>query len=300
MTLLFVSHSTADAGATTAVIELLRRAGYESTFVDFDEIAAGRDWEREIYAALRRSQAVVILCSKRAIESRWCFAEIAMARSLGKEIFPVRIDACGEHPLLRDRQWVDLVDDWDDGARRLLAGLRRSGLDPADSFDWDPRRCPYPGLAPFEAADAAVYFGRGDAIRDALDLTNRLARSGNPRLGVLVGASGTGKSSLVRAGVLPRLRKDPARWRTLAPVRPKDAPFDAITRALIAERQPHSPDWEATVRATLGAAIADAPSGAGLVDVARRLTLEAGTPEAIAVLVLDQLEDALSSTRHTA
>src|SRR5262249_26790509 len=157
----------------------------------------------------------------------WCFAEIAMAKALGKDIFPVRIGPCEIHPLLRERQLVDLVAEPEVGWRRLLDGLRVAGLDPRDSFDWDPRRSPYPGLSPFEEADAAVYCGREVEIDQALDLLTRLGRRGEPRLGMIVGASGSGKSSLMRAGVIPRLKKDPERWLPLPRVQPGEAAFEA-------------------------------------------------------------------------
>ncbi len=63
---------------------------------------------------------------------------------------------------------------------------------------------PYVGLRPFDESDADVFFGRRVVVDDLLD---RLGRDGpNSRFVALVGASGCGKSSIVRAGLLPRLR----------------------------------------------------------------------------------------------
>src|SRR3954465_15238842 len=78
------------------------------------------------------------------------------------------------------------------------------------AFSWDSRRSPYPGLSPFQAEDAAVFFGRDDKIAEVLrHLDPRV-----PRSVAVIGASGTGKSSLVRAGVVPRL----ASWAIVGPI----------------------------------------------------------------------------------
>lgn len=61
---------------------------------------------------------------------------------------------------------------------------------------------PYRGLEPFDEQDAAFFFGRE---RDSLLITASLFAS---RLTLLYGASGVGKSSVLRAGVLPRLRRE--------------------------------------------------------------------------------------------
>jgi WD40 repeat protein len=74
----------------------------------------------------------------------------------------------------------------------------RSGAlsgDPAE-----PRRSPYQGLVPYSEADSAYFFGR-EGWRD-LVIDNLVAY----RLTVLYGTSGVGKSSLIRAGVMPALR----------------------------------------------------------------------------------------------
>jgi WD40 repeat protein len=63
--------------------------------------------------------------------------------------------------------------------------------------------CPYPGLRSFSATESGVFFGREHAITDVLVRLSRQSPASGPLL--VVGASGTGKSSLVRAGVLPAL-----------------------------------------------------------------------------------------------
>lgn len=62
--------------------------------------------------------------------------------------------------------------------------------------------CPYRGLEPFTEADAEFFFGRA---RAAESLVERLQRE--PRFLAVLGPSGSGKSSLVQAGLIPRLRR---------------------------------------------------------------------------------------------
>ena len=70
---------------------------------------------------------------------------------------------------------------------------------------------PYPGLAPFDVADAESFFGRETAVADALD---RLRTDG---VLVVVGPSGCGKSSFVRAGVAATLERRGHRVAVLVP-----------------------------------------------------------------------------------
>ena len=80
MPALFISHSNQDRVATERVSSWLQRAGFTTVFVDFDPedgIPAGRNWERELYAQLRRTEAVVFLASHTATASRWCFPRMA-------------------------------------------------------------------------------------------------------------------------------------------------------------------------------------------------------------------------------
>ncbi|WP_214361713.1 toll/interleukin-1 receptor domain-containing protein [Denitromonas iodatirespirans] len=231
---IFISHSSRDNAAAEDLAERLRAQGYQSLFLDFDPadgIPAGRHWEREIYARLRSCSGVVVLCSAHSMASDWCFAEMTHARALGKQLFPLIIDDCELRAVLLDTQAVDLRPDAEAGYARLWAGMRSAGLDPTDSFDWDIRRPPYPGLTPFEADDAAVYFGREDDRRRCLDTLAQMRRYGGDRLLIVVGASGSGKSSLVRAGVIPKLRQMPG-WQVLGPMRPLRQPVEALAKVL--------------------------------------------------------------------
>src|SRR5512144_1651739 len=167
MASLFVSHSSQDRAKTAELVDRLRAEGFKALFVDFDPnsgIPAGRNWERELYAQLRRADGVLYVASPASAASRWCFAELSLARSIGKPIFPVLVSGSERLALLADVQWVDMASEGERAFGRLLAGLRQAGLDPADAFAWDPTRCPYPGLEPFGIEDAAVFFGRDAEI----------------------------------------------------------------------------------------------------------------------------------------
>ena len=88
---------------------------------------------------------------------------------------------------------------------------------------------PYPGLRPFTERDAHLFFGREVYIKE---LIGRMARQS---LISIIGPSGSGKSSIVFAGLIPALRAD--NW-AIAAFRPGRRPFDALASTLIAPLNP--------------------------------------------------------------
>jgi TIR domain len=296
MSAIFISHSSKDNAIAGAIKGKLAEQGHRSVFLDFDPAAgipAGRQWEKEIYVRLRGCQAVIVLCSEHSMASPWCFAEITQARALGKHLFPLKVAACQISPLLSDVQVIDLTLNPTEGYQRLWSGLRNVGLDPTDLFNWDGTRSPYPGLLAFQEHDAAVYFGRDSAIQGTIETLNRLQRLGNARLALVLGASGSGKSSLVRAGVIPRLKRDKERWLVLVPFRPLARPFDELAMVLAsafgALGDPR--DWK-SIRDTL-IPKADNDGSAHLIDFANDLRVMTGRREATVLLAVDQFEELL-------
>ena len=78
-------------------------------------------------------------------------------------------------------------------------------------------------MRPLEAEDAGIFFGREAPTIEALDRLRGLAQAAAPRLLAVLGASGAGKSSFLRAGLAPRLMRDDRNFLMLPIVRPERA-----------------------------------------------------------------------------
>lgn len=289
---IFLSHSSKDNAAAAEMKARLDASGHRSVFLDFDPaqgIPAGRDWEQELYSRLRACRACIVLCSEHSMSSPWCFAEITHAKALGKYVIPVRIAPCTINPILTSRQVLDLTVDVEKGYGSLFAALRSAGLDPQDSFDWDGSRPPYPGLMSFDVGDAAVYFGRDDEIRDGLDSLLRMRQFGRHRLLMVLGASGSGKSSFVRAGLLPRLQRDRERWLIVPPLRPLNRPLQELALVLARAFAEYGIDrgWR-EIHEAIGT---PDTAGQALADIATDLRAAASQPQAAVLLVVDQFEE---------
>jgi WD40 repeat protein len=143
----------------------------------------------------------------------------------------------------RKRLWADLREDpprvpagpWSAVLRRALcrspegryssAGAMARALELEQHATGRAEHSPYPGLLPFAQEDARFFFGR------ELEVESLLRQLRHPRLRGVIGSSGAGKSSFLRAGVLPAL---PAGWSALT-CTPTDRPFTALAQALAAE-----------------------------------------------------------------
>jgi len=117
----------------------------------------------------------------------------------------------------------------------------------AEVFVRQPRvvgECPYRGLAAFHEQDAPFFFGREDSVTLLLDALCR-----QPPIVVLVGSSGSGKSSTVYAGLLPQLRGgDNEEW-LIAHCRPGGQPFHSLAAALLLLLEPQSSETDRLLEA---------------------------------------------------
>ncbi|WP_291859846.1 ATP-binding protein [Bradyrhizobium sp.] len=142
---------------------------------------------------------------------------------------------------------------------------------------------PYPGLRPFEQGDQDYFFGRETQTRG---LRQKLDAS---RLVAVVGRSGCGKSSLVKAGLIPLLAKENAEgepiWR-MALFRPQGRPVEELGKALL-ELLPGGPNETRELRRSRLAAMLSR-SSQGLVEAAGEL----GLPSSGRLLIIvDQFEE---------
>ena len=308
----------------------LRRNGWkDDIFLDLDPqrgIAAGERWEGTLHEAANRCEAVLFLVSKAWLASVWCRKELNLAHSLNKRLFGVLIEdlPVGELPRRPHRHLADraLGDGRDhvvlravlpitheeahvhfsaEGLHALKHGLEEAGLDPK-YFAWpppnDPHRPPYRGLRPLEAEDAGIFFGREGPIVEALDQLRGLRESTPPRLLVILGASGAGKSSFLRAGLFTRLTRDDRNFLPLPVIRPERAAINGDTGLLAAlERAFYAvgiPTTRAKLRATVEAGAEElAPLLQALLDEAMPSAPDAeATPKSPTLIVsIDQGEE---------
>jgi formylglycine-generating enzyme required for sulfatase activity len=247
---IFISHSSHDRQWSRQIRDWLQGAEnkqepkrrYEALFLDFDPecgIPNGTSWRSVLHRQLRLCRAVIVVCSRRYCSSQWCLAELGIAIHEGKLVLPLRIEPQADRSdlprLLAETQasvlpLIDLAAADSTGWRALERGLEV--LSWRERLPWPPldqaHASPFPGLLAFDPPLAPVFFGRDGAIARVQQQLNSLAQR-TPALLLLLGASGTGKSSLVRSGVLPQLAADgERRWRLLPPFRPGRKPLARV------------------------------------------------------------------------
>lgn len=256
MSRIFLSHSSIDEKEALALKQWLTNNGWgeEDVFLDIDPIrglAAGERWQLALRRAADRCEAAVFIVSPAWTQSKWCLAEFLLAKSLNKLIFGVLLKevAFEDLPNEMTSEWqlcslvgngpkelihfshnhqshsIELLSD---GLNRLKNGLQKAGLR-ADFFSWppkhDPNRRPYRGFCALDVDDAAIFFGRDVEILRGLDTLRGMRDGIDKKLFVILGASGAGKSSFLRAGLIPRLKRDDRHFYVLPVIRPETNPL---------------------------------------------------------------------------
>lgn len=276
---------------TRMVRDWLVEEGYGPVFVDFDRnegLVGGKEWWSQLSSKQKQAKVFVVLVSRNWLESLPCRDELTIARHEGKPIIAVRLDDCqpsGYLPRIHYIQFRGDAETW----QRLTTALQEAGASPS-VFKPSPERPPFPGLLAFDVDDAALYFGREAEVVDVLARIER-SRQGDKRLFVVAGPSGSGKSSLLRAGVLSRLRRRSPEWVATMPLRPGLgfeqgilAPIEETCRAWYSAPVPR-----AQIRALLDP---DRATADGLATFLREV---AGHLQATPILAIDQGEELLAN-----
>jgi WD40 repeat protein len=238
----FLSHSSTDKPGVARLAGALRARGLEP-WLDEEQVVAGLRFQPQLAAGLAASRSFAVFVGAEPVGA-WVHEELdaAVSRSAGDRSFrvflvllpeaPEHFDPTGLHQFLSQRTWVDLrrMADRDAAADQLARAVRGEPLAHAAPAGETPRVCPYVGLRPFDVEDTMWFFGR-DA--DTQRMTEKLGES--PFLSVL-GRSGAGKSSAVRAGLVPalaagRLVPGSEQW-TIRVLRPTATPLEVLAAHL--------------------------------------------------------------------
>jgi formylglycine-generating enzyme required for sulfatase activity/energy-coupling factor transporter ATP-binding protein EcfA2 len=247
---LFLSYNRLDRKLVDRLAEALRERGLK-VFKDDWYLRPGEPWPIALERNLAASRAVAVAVGRNGL-GPWQQREAAAAldqqvRRPPENPLPV-IPVLLDHEAARQVGLVFLlqntwVEHWDPRAPDIIVGAVQ-GKAPAELYDSahaDPRSriCPYRGLGVFREEDAGFYFGREPDLERLLGAIER-----HP-LVAIVGPSGSGKSSLARAGLIPRLRRPQGgKVYQIADMRPGRNPFLALARSLLPQREPERIlDW---------------------------------------------------------
>ncbi len=290
----FISYASDDLACAEELHQTLTGDGHQ-VFLDRhrrDGIGAGDDWKQQLYQRLRWADALVCVLTPTYADHTWCFAEVAVAQTLGRPILPLAAAVGSRHPLLDAVQQIDYVVEPAAGRAQLLASLRR--LEAGGRSGWSDERSPFPGLRPFDAELHQVFFGRGEEIKVTTALLRSPAEQAAAQLLLVVGPSGCGKSSLVRAGVVPTIARE-SDWWTLPPLSPTGSggtadPVRELARTIAEEARNVGLVW------TFDAVLSWLAEDGGLAGIVDELLVAAPGRARRLLLVVDQCEELLIRT----
>jgi hypothetical protein len=286
----FLSYNRRDRAVVERIAERLRRAGVEP-WLDRWSLTPGERWQRELETGLEASAACAVFVGADD-RGRWEREEVDVAIEQaatrpGFRVFPVLVPGVEDSFDLRSlphslttRPWVDFRRGRDD--EHALQDLINAAKGMPFGSDVPVAHidvvAPYRGLRMFDEEDAQLFFGRDREIRQLLDKLR------SNRFVAVLGPSGSGKSSLVRAGLLPKLRAGALgeQWHVCA-FRPGAAPLTALA-AQVAKLLP-------------GEAVDRFAQDERSLHLSVEMALADRSPGERVVIVVDQLEEVFTLCR---
>lgn len=300
---LFLSYNNRDREAVLRVRQLLREKQL-STFLDRDNLNPGQPWFDELQSAIGQVHAVAVFVGETL--GPWQKREMMLAldrqareEKLGRRfsVIPVvlpKADLDKAPGFLLLNTFVDLRGNLDDPY--ALEAIVRAARGEAAAKPSEDRPqvelCPYRALRAFREEDAPLFFGR-EAFAEQL-----LAKTQQHELIAVIGPSGSGKSSVVQAGLMPLLRRErPPRptWDAVV-FTPGKSPFHSLAAALVATWDVELDLTERLLKAErLGNSLA---GGEVRLEAAIQLALEASEGTDRLLVVVDQFEELFTLTEE--
>jgi hypothetical protein len=245
----FLSHSSADKPAVEELARRLAKEGIQG-WLDKWNLIPGDPWQLAIEKALAESETCAVFVGptglgpwqneemRAAIDRRVC--ESGRSFRVIPVLLPVteRPERSSLPPFLVASTWVEFRDSLDDADafHRLVCGIRGLEPGPGPGQAFYEGQCPYRGLRVFDVNNDAFFFGREALVQWLLNAVRPVTK-GQPvnRFLAIVGASGSGKSSVARAGMAAALKHDAVRGSSRWPIaifRPGWDPLESLAVAL--------------------------------------------------------------------
>ncbi len=295
----FISYSRQDKVFVDKLIADLQKASV-NVWIDKEGLKVGTpDWEQAIRDAIRGSYAVLVIASPDSRESRFVRDELLIAEMYNCSL--LAIWASGE-------QWAECVrlgligtqyadargKNYENALSEVIRSLNNFRTAPVKKSstqpilkpepDFEPRN-PYKGLRAFTSTDKGDFFGRDKLIANLVETLKETSETN--RFLAIVGPSGSGKSSIVMAGLFPHLRDGALpgseNWIYLDPVLPGSQPIESLAVVL-----------SNGLNVSITSVLEDLNRGSrGLHLLARRLVRERTSR---VVLLIDQFEELFTQT----
>jgi WD40 repeat protein len=235
-----LSYHLRDRELVEPIASKLSSRGLDVLFDDWS-IQDGRSWYEKNEEALSNCRGIVIFLGRQAL-SPWqqkvaSFALERQVRSPFFSVIPVLLPGA-EPPLsfLGLNTWIDyrensVTEDSEDLANRIFVALGQR----ASALGGQARPIevsPYRGLLPFREEDAGLFWGREDFVQSLRQAVERNS------LTALTGPSGSGKSSLVNAALLPAIRFYAPGFGQAVSVRPGPRPLSSLASSFVPLLEP--------------------------------------------------------------
>jgi hypothetical protein len=300
---LFLSYNSSDREPVQSFREILQTS-HVSTFFDRENLYPGVPWFDALQDALSKVSAVAVFVGKQGL-GVWQKREMVLAldrqakeEKLGHS-FPVipillpNADLSVAPGFLLLNTFIDLRSSLNNPAaldtlvHAIKGGALLSPSQPPVAL------CPYRALRSFREEDAPLFFGR-EAFAEGL-----LKKVLNHNLVAVVGSSGSGKSSVVQAGLLPHLRRalpPQPTWDVII-FTPGKRPFHNLAAALIPLLEVEASETQRLVAAgRLGSSLA---GGEVALEAAIDSALKKSQGTDRLLIVVDQFEELFTLTPET-
>jgi hypothetical protein len=278
----FVSYSRADWRNAVEIDSILRAKGLKP-FFDRQNLVPGLPWVRALEQAIDSAKTAIVLIGPRGFGNTQQYErELAIVRQSRDPTFPVvpvLLPDARDPPFtfLQVLTWIDFsrvakVSDAPLELERLLTAIH---CETTSAELVREALCPYRGLDAFREEDSLFFFGRGSTDNPKSPIGELVGKVREHPFVMVVGRSGSGKSSFVYAGLLPALRRERDQFWNVLSLRPGPTPLR-----------------------TLAAAFNPRADGQGAADYATKITNEAdklrtGDPELLSHMIRQELSSML-------